>query len=185
MRPMEPAPDSPNDPIGPASPPAPVPGDVPPARSTRQLDRAPGERYGPPPAPRGTAASAPKTPTGSLGRALLFAIPAAVVALAAYVAIAGPLAISEGLVIVAILAGGLIGRSTRAGAGTALDGRRRVRIALGLTLAWFVLAEVATWQFALSEGGVLPVFDYLAQAFGLIVPLVAVTSLVAAWWSAR
>ena len=167
--------------------PTPVPGDGPPARSTRVLDRAPGERYarGSVAAATGAGAAASVLPGGSVSRALLFAIPAAVFSLAAYVGIAGPLAISEGLVVVAILAGSLIGRSTRAGAGTAVDSGRRVRIALGITLAWFVLAQAGTWQFALGEGGVLPILDYLSQTFGLIVPLVAIAALVAAWWSAR
>jgi hypothetical protein len=162
-----------------------VPGDSPPGRSTRQLERAPGERYARVSTAAAASESAAGLPGGSLARALLFAIPAAVFALAAYVAIAGPLSISEGLVVVAILAGSLIGRSTRAGAGTALDSGRRVRIALAITGAWFVLAQVGTWQYALGEGGVLPVLDYLLQTFGLIVPLVAIASLLAAWWSAR
>jgi hypothetical protein len=174
----------PPDRIGRAGgPPDRIPGDAPPGRSSRRLDRAPSDRYGPDPGASGAAAAA--LPGGSVTRVLLFAIPAAVFALAAYVAIAGPFAISEGLVIVGILAGSLFGRSVRAGAGTAVDSRRRVRIALTITGAWFVLAQVGTWQFALSEGGVLPILDYLAQTFGLVVPLVAIAATVAAWWNAR
>jgi hypothetical protein len=176
---MDPTPDGADAPSGP------VPGHSPPARSTRQLDRAPGERYGPVHGAPGTAPPTAAPSEGSRERALLFAIPAAIFALAAYIAIAGPLAISEGLVVVAIFAGSLIGRSTRAGAGTALNSGRRIRTALAITAAWFVLAQVGTWQFALSEGGVLPILDYLLQTFGLIVPLVAIAAFVAAWWSAR
>ena len=170
---------------GSGAPPRPIPGHEPPGRSTRQLDRAPGERYAQTPGGGATAGAAGVLPGGSVSRALLVAIPAAIFALAAYVAIAGPLSISEGLVVVAILAGSLIGRSVKTGAGAGVDRRRRVRIALAITGAWFVLAQVGTWQFALSEGGVLPILDYLGQTFGLIVPLVAIAAAVAAWWSAR
>ena len=128
-------------------------------------------------------------------RGIAFAIPAAVISLFVYVGFAGPLAFSGGLVIVGIFAGRIIGLATRAGTGRDRTGRDRtgrtppreptVLIALGVTLAWFVLSQVATWLYARSEGGVLPIGDYLAQAFGPIVPLAGIAAALAAWWSAR
>ncbi len=146
------------------------------------LDRPPSDRYGQsaPPASADGAVS-----SGSLVRAALFAIPAAVIALAVYVGLAGPLSFTAGLVVVAIFAGRMIGLSAKAGGGTAVTSDRAVVIALVITLAWFAGAQVSTWLFAQSEGGVLPPLDYLGQVFGPIVPLVAVSSVLAAWWSAR
>jgi hypothetical protein len=154
-------------------------------RGRRRLDRAPGERYaGPARQPAAPESPAPH-PSGSIGRSVAFAIGAAVIALFAYVGLAGPLAFSSGLVIAAIFAGRIIGLSARAGAGRAISYDRKVLVALIATLVWFVAAQVATWLYARGEGGVLPIVDYLLQTFGPIVPLVAIASILAAWWSAR
>ena len=87
--------------------------------------------------------------------------------------------------IVAIFAGRVIGMSARAGGGRVLTPDRRVVVALLVTLSWYVAAQAAVWLYARSEGGVLPIGDYLLQTFGPIVPLVAIASVLAAWWSAR
>jgi hypothetical protein len=108
-----------------------------------------------------------------------------VIALFAYVGLAGPLAFSSGLVIAAIFAGRIIGLSAKAGAGRATSNDQRILVALGVTLGWFAATQVVTWLYARGEGGVLPILDYLLQTFGPIVPLVAIASILAAWWSAR
>lgn len=146
--------------------------------ASRRLERPPGERYDQPVV---AAAGA----SGSVTRAVALAIPAAVISLFVYVGFAGPLAFSGGLVIVGIFSGQIIGLATRTGAGSTVPRRRSVLIALGVTLAWFALSQVATWLYARSEGGVLPIVDYLAQAFGIIVPLAGVAAAIGAWWSAR
>ena len=115
----------------------------------------------------------------------MFAITAAVTALVIYVALAGPFSFSAGLVVVAIFSGRMIGVATRAGGGSAVTSDRSVVVALLVTLTWFVTAQVLTWLYAQSEGGVLPLVAYLLEVFGPIVPLVAITSVLAAWWSAR
>ena len=44
------------------------------------------------------------------------------------------------------------------------------------------LGQVGLWVFARSEGGVLPLLDYLGEAFGLVVPVqLVVASPVSAW----
>ena len=58
-------------------------------------------------------------------------------------------------------------------------------MALVVTLLWFAVAQVAAWIYARNEGGVLPILDYLIAVYGPIVPLVAISSVLAAWWSAR
>src|SRR5258706_1806563 len=159
-----------------------TPGDRPPA--SRRLERPPSERY----APGGDASaqgSSAAEPTGSLERPIAFAIPAALIGLAVYVGFAGPLAFSAGLVVVAIFAGRTIGLAARAGAGQAVPSDQRMRLAVGIALAWFVLAHLAVWLYARNEGGVLPILDYLLETFGLIVPLSGIAAVLAAWWSAR
>lgn len=118
-------------------------------------------------------------------RSAAWATPAAVIALIVYVAFAGPLAFSAGLVIVGIFAGRVIGLSAKAGGGGAVTSDQAVSTALVVTLAWFVASQAATWLYARNEGGVLGPLDYLLQTFGPVVPLVAIASVVAAWWSAR
>jgi hypothetical protein len=159
-----------------------IPGDRPPA--SRRLERPPSERYAPAgeTSARGAAAA---EPTGSVERSIAFAIPAAVIGLAVYLGFAGPLAFSSGLVVVAIFAGRTIGLAARAGAGRTVPSDQRMRVAVAIALAWFVLAHVAVWLYARNEGGVLPILDYLLETFGLIVPLSGIAAVLAAWWSAR
>lgn len=150
--------------------------------SAGRLNRPPSDRYGQS-APTESADGAGAS--GSLVRAVVFAIPAAVIALAVYVGLAGPFSFTAGLVVVAIFGGRMIGLSARAGGGTAVSADRAIVIALVITLAWFAGAQVSTWLYARGEGGVLPLLEYLGQVFGPIVPLVAIASVLAAWWSAR
>jgi hypothetical protein len=150
----------------------------------RRLDRAPGDRFTPP---------APDVPDdggagfagGSIARAAAWATPAAVIALIVYDAFSGPLAFSAGLVIIGIFAGRVIGLSAKAGGGGAITSDQAVSVALVVTLAWFLVSQAATWLYARNEGGVLAPIDYLLQTFGPVVPLVAIASVLAAWWSAR
>jgi hypothetical protein len=157
-----------------------MPGDRAPGR---RLDRAPGDRFAPPTVSGHDGGDS--TAGGSIARAAIWATVAAVILLIVYVALAGPFAWSPGLVFVGILAGRAIGQSTKAGGGGAITSDQSVSVALVVTLAWFVASETATWLYARNEGGVLGPIDYLLQTFGPVVPLVAITSVLAAWWSAR
>ena len=161
-----------------------LPGDRPPKR---QLDHAPSDRFGPPPAePSAEAASsAPSDPRAAAVRGFLFSLPAALIALFVYMVFAGPLAFSAGLVFIGIFAGRVVGLTVKVGGGSALTSDRRVVIALLVTLGWFVVSQFAIWAYARSEGGDLAPLDYLFQAFGPVVPLVLVAAVLAAWWSAR
>jgi hypothetical protein len=58
-----------------------------------------------------------------------------------------------------------------------IDGGQRVRLALVLATAGVILGQLGLWLFARYEGGVLGPLDYLAETFGLLVPL----QLVIAW----
>ncbi|MBM4408388.1 MAG: hypothetical protein FJ038_07295 [Chloroflexi bacterium] len=98
---------------------------------------------------------------------------------------AGPLSFSAGLVVIAVFAGRVIGIVVRTTAGPNVSSDARIVIVLLLTIAWFVAAQAGVWLYARAEGGALPLFDFLAQVFGPLVPLQLMAAVLVAWWSAR
>lgn len=56
--------------------------------------------------------------------------------------------------------------------------------AIILAVSAVVVAAIATWLFALSEGGALGILDYLWSTFGLLVPGELVVAAVGAAWGA-
>jgi hypothetical protein len=103
----------------------------------------------------------------------------------AIVLLGGVLAISAGLVVVAGATGWGVGAALKVGAGDLIAVRRRVVLAVVIALVAVVLAQIGLWQYALREGGVLPLVDYLGEVFGPLVPIEAVAAVVLAWLAAR
>lgn len=97
----------------------------------------------------------------------------------------GVMAVSTGLLVVAGVTGWAVSVGLRAGAGKRVAADHRVRLALGLTLLSVTLGQLGLWLYALTEGGVLGPLDYLAQTFGLLVPLELVAAWIVAWAIAR
>ena len=95
------------------------------------------------------------------------------------------LLVSAGLVVLAAAGGWAVAMALKVGAGSTIPHRQRIWLATGLALAAVVLGQIGLWLFARTEGGVLPIVDYLAQTFGPLVPLQAIAAAVAAAWSAR
>src|SRR5438045_1839436 len=157
---------------------SPGPGEVPPPDARRRLDRPPSERYRP---PEGSVAG---MGPGSTRRAIAFGLAAAAAGVLVFTLVAGPLAVDAGLVVIAAVIGIAIGRAVVGGGGKALSGRQRVGLAVVLFLAALLGAELATWQFALAEGGVLGPVDYLRDTFGFLVVLEALAGLVGAFIAA-
>jgi hypothetical protein len=71
------------------------------------------------------------------------------------------------------------------GAGDRLSRARRIGFAVALTLVSVGLGQVGLWQYALTEGGVLPLIDYLGEVFGPLVIVEFVVGAVVAWVAAR
>jgi hypothetical protein len=90
--------------------------------------------------------------------------------------LAGQLAVSSGLVVVAVVMGRFVGVAIRTARSALNPGRRRA-LALVIAVAGVGVAQVGIWLYARSEGGVLELVDYLGQTFG---PLVLVEILFAA-----
>ena len=154
----------------------PTPGEV--VRpAQRALDRPPSERYA------GAAETAP-TPSGSLPRALVGAVAPAAIGGVVLVVLGSVVAISEPLVIVALLLGLGTGVGTRRGGGTWVPIGRRRAIGVVAALAVVGLAEVAIWQLAIGQGGVLSFLDYQGLVFGPIAVLQPIVAGTAAWATA-
>jgi hypothetical protein len=166
----------------PRPPPPATPGEAVPPSVRRVLDRPPSERYATDEGAVGSGAS--REPTGSLARAAVFAILAAAAGAAILVEVASPMALSEPLVLVAVLLGAATGLGTRLGGGTTVPVRHRRAIAVAVALMAVAVAEFIVWRLALSEGGVLGFVDYQLQVFGPVAILQPIAAGIAAWATA-
>lgn len=146
----------------------------------RRLSHPPSERYDAAPS------DAQDEPVpGSPGRAVAWGALAAGAGAALTVLLGGVVAISVGLLVVWASAGNAVGLATRMGGGAALAAPRRTWLAVVLALVGVLVGQVGLWAYATSEGGVLPLVEYLATTFGVLVPLQALLAAGAAWWAAR
>jgi hypothetical protein len=158
-----------------------------PTPGERRLARPPSERYADEAA--SGPAGAPPTPgpgtTGSTGRAVAGALGIAVGAIVLTVLLGGVMALSAGLLVLWGAGGYLIGQAVRVGGADALERTGRTAIAVGVALGGVLVAQLGLWWYAGLEGGVLPLIDYLAQTFGVLVPLQAALAAALAWWASR
>lgn len=148
-------------------------------RVGRQLDRPPSDRYRAP-----TSATDPPA-SGSIARGIAFGAIAGLVGAASVVLLGGLLAISAGLLVVAVAMGYGVAAATTAGTGTTSTRPTRRGMAAALAGAAMILGQVGVWLFARAEGGVLSLPDYLGEVFGPLVPVQLFLAVVAAWWTAR
>ena len=175
--------DPPDQPAGPAGS---APADpAPPTPGERRLAHPPSDRYRAAEA-RAAAVDADRPdPAASVARGLAIAVAIAVVGAAAIVVVGGVMSETTGLVVVAGATGLFIAIALQVGAGDHLTSRRRIALAVGLTVVAIALGQLGVWQYARSEGGVLPLIDYLGEVFGLLVPLQFAAGTVAAALIAR
>lgn len=124
-------------------------------------------------------------PSGSSGRAAAAALAVALLGAVATVVLGGALTVSAGLLVVAAAVGWAVGTVTRIGGRGSVPPGTRAVIAVGAAAVGVALGQLGLWWFAALEGGVLTPVDYLAQTFGVLVPLQAALTLGLAWWSAR
>lgn len=150
----------------------------------RRLSRPPSDRYGMPDAAAATTEAANEA-TGSPARGITLAVVVAIGVAFAITVLGGILLISAGLVVVAAAGGWAVATALRLGSGHTVPPSTRRWLAVGIAVAAVVLGQIGLWLFARTEGGVLPIFDYLAQTFGPVVPLQLVVAPLAAAWSSR
>jgi hypothetical protein len=167
------------------TPRAPDPDAPPPVAGERRLDRAPSERYrsapvAPPPA------EPSDTPGGvSAARGVAFGAIAAIAGAGLIVLLGGAMAVSAGLLVAAAAIGYGVALAIVTGAGDTLSRSARSWIAAVLAGLGVLVGQLGLWLFARTEGGVLPLVDYLGETFGVLVPLELVLAAGLAWWRAR
>jgi hypothetical protein len=151
-------------------------GEAVPAAVRRRLEHPPSDRFAVPSPEPDVRGSLPRTVAGAALPSLAGAV--------LLVVLASPLAVSEPLVLVALLTGIVAGRGARWGGGGVVFRQRRRAIATKAVLLGIAAAQVAIWQLAIAEGGVLPLGDYLLAVFGPIAPLELIAGGAAAWATA-
>jgi hypothetical protein len=149
----------------------------------RRLARPPSERF----AREAEPPTEPSEPAdrASAARGVAFGATVAVLGAVIIVLLGGPMAISAGLLVAAVVLGYGVGLATVVGAADTLSGRARPWIAASLAGAGTLLGQLGLWLFARAVGGVLLPVDYLAQTFGPLVPLEILLAAGVAWWRAR
>lgn len=90
-------------------------------------------------------------------------------------ACAGPLSMTAGLLVVALVVGW--------GAGSAAPARRGAAIAAALLAV--VLGLLGAWAWSRLQGGTLDPLDLLARTFGLLAPPIPILAALAAWVTAK
>lgn len=146
----------------------------------RRLAHPPSERYVEPPAEAVDIAMA-----GSVERGLAWGATTAAVGALLTIVLGGVLAISAGLLVLWISAGNAVGIAMRIGGGAGLPAPRRTWLAVALAIVGVAIGQVGLWWYATTEGGVLPLVEYLSTTFGVLVPLQALLAVGAAWWATR
>lgn len=116
---------------------------------------------------------------------MAFGALAAITVAVAIAVLGGVVLVTAGLIALAALGGWAIGIAVRAGsAGTVARQRRAVT---GAVLAGLAVlgGQLGLWLFARYEGGVLGPVEYLAETFGLLVPLQLAFGVLAGWLASR
>lgn len=159
--------------------------DAPPVGGERRLARPPSERYGATPAREEPATAPAPTVRYSPLRRIAFGSIAALLGAVVIVVFGGVLAVSAGLLVVAIAVGYAVGLATVAGGSIGLADRVRPWMAATIAGLGVALGQVGLWLYARAEGGVLAPIDYLGQTFGPLVPIELLLAAGVAWWRAR
>lgn len=93
----------------------------------------------------------------------------------------GILAMTAGLVVIAVAVGWAIG----AVLAQRMEVARRRSIAPVFAILGVGLGQLGLWLVARQEGGTLGLIEYLSEVFGPLVPLELAAAGVVAWWQAR
>ena len=145
-------------------------------RPERQLERPPSERY------RDVEPALDEPSGGSRWRGVVMAAIAALIGAVAIAVAGGKLTITAGLLVIAAVIGWIIAGLVALGADPTTGRTTRRLIATILALVAVAAGQIGLWIIARQEGGTLGVIDYLAEVFGLLVPLELLLAGGMAWW---
>jgi hypothetical protein len=156
----------------------------------RRLATPPSDRYRPDDAASATAEPGRKTPRSALPGPFVRASLVAIAGGAALLVVGAILASTAGLLFIAGVTGAAIGLVLSRAAVPRDDARPLARrtvawVAVALAITAVAIGAIATWLFALREGGTLELLDYLVTTFGPFVPGEAVIAALAAGWGAQ
>lgn len=115
----------------------------------------------------------------------MFGALAAIVGAGAITLAGGILAVTAGLLVVAAAIGWAVTVTLATGSDRAGTRTQRRWLAVVMTTAGIALGQLGLWLVARQEGGVLGLTEYLAEVFGILVPLQLAVGAVVAWWQAR
>jgi hypothetical protein len=141
----------------------------------RRLARPPSERYVAP-----AAASVPDRATDARSRRWLAALLAVTGAIVITLA-GGLLGITAGLLVIA----GALGWAIALVVSRSSDVAGERWLAPALAASAVALGQVGLWLVARQEGGTLDPVSYLAEVYGVLVPLEFAIAAAVAWWQAR
>ena len=158
----------------PASPPPPTP-----TPGERRLAHPPSDRY------RATEPATAADGGGSAARAAVFGVLTGIGGAIAIVLLGGVLALSTSLVLLAPFIGWTIAWAVKAGADGSVTRSRLALLALLLATGAVILGQLGLWLYARTEGGVLPLVDYLGEVYGVLVPLQFLFAVPIAWATTR
>jgi hypothetical protein len=153
------------------------------APGERRLARPPSDRYRP--SGPEQAETSPAAPVGSPARGILYGGAAAVAGALAITVAVGLLTITAGLLVVAAVIGWAVAVAVAYGADATVRPRTRAALSALIALVGVGLGQVGLWLVSRREGGVLPIIDYLAEVFGILVPLQLAIAGLVAWWRSR
>jgi hypothetical protein len=144
----------------------------------RRLERPPSERY---------LAADPGGPSsgGSPTRGLAWGATTAVLGAIAITVAGGLLTFTAGLLVIAAVIGWATAVAVASGGGPDLTPRTRMALATTLAVAGIALGQVGLWLLGREEGGVLSLGEYLAETFGILVPIELAIAGLTAWWRSR
>ena len=163
----DPLPETPDGP-----PPTPTPGE-------RRLAHPPSDRY------RTAEPAEDETSAGSPARAMVFGLLTGIGFAFAIVLLGGVLALSTSLVLLAPFLGWTVAWAVKTGADGSVPRSRLALLALSLAFGAVVLGQLGLWLYARTEGGVLPLTDYLGEVYGVLVPLQFLFAVPIAWATTR
>jgi hypothetical protein len=155
----------------------------PPTPGERRLAHPPSDRYRA--AEDAAAARTSVVRPVSANRGVAFAAVAMVVGAVAIVVVAGVLTFTGALLVLAGLIGWSISATFWYGAGVAVARPTRLLVPVVFAIGAVVLGQIGLWLYAQTEGGVLPLIDYLGEVFGWLVPLQLVIAPLGAALTAR
>lgn len=120
-----------------------------------------------------------------IGRVVVAGTLAALAGAALMAVLGGLFALTGGLLVVAFFVGRFTAFAVGAAAGAGSPPRVRVISAIALGIGGVVLAQVGLWLFALGQGGRLDLLAFLAETYGILVPVELALAAVGAWWPSR